>query len=59
MNDEEMIDILKKFIDWNIFNGAPGNGQALYNDGGNPWLHSRIPWFLEEYALWMEWEKDR
>lgn len=49
MNDAELIDALSKFIDWNIYNGAPGKGQALYNEGGNPWLHTRVAWFVEKY----------
>src|SRR3546814_2546909 len=40
---------LGKFIDWNIYNGAPGKGQSLYNESGNPWLHNQIAWFVQEY----------
>ncbi len=43
-------DLLSAFINWNVYNGAPGAGQAIYNYGGNPWLHERIESFLKDYA---------
>jgi hypothetical protein len=38
------------FIDWNVYNGAPGKGQAVYNEGGNPWLHEQIDSFVQEFT---------
>jgi hypothetical protein len=46
MSDDEAIELLHQFIDYSIFNGAPGAGQALYNDAGNPWLHERVEQFV-------------
>ncbi len=47
-------DLLHRFIEFNVYNGAPGKGQALYNDGGNPWLHGRIEEFLKHEAAAFE-----
>lgn len=43
------VALLSAFIDQNIYNGAPGAGQAIYNYGGNPWLHERVEQFLRDY----------
>jgi hypothetical protein len=39
---------LHAFIDYNVYNGAPGHGQSLYNEMGNPWLHSRVSQFVND-----------
>jgi len=45
--DEWMADLLHRFIDQHAYNGAPGKGQAIYNEGGNPWLHDQVSAYLE------------
>lgn len=42
-----IVETLHRFIDSTIYNGAPGKGQSLYNEGGNPWLHDQVLNFLE------------
>lgn len=43
---ERDAELLHRFIDQSVYNGATGRGQAIYNEGGNPWLHDQVLPFL-------------